>query len=101
MRFLLDTNAVIALLNAPDGPVGQRVRRHRPGDFGLSPVVIHELYFGAFRSLHRERNLARVDGLRFEIPAFDREDARHAGTIRADLAVHGTPIGAYDVLIAG
>lgn len=101
MRFLLDTNAVIALLNAPDGRIRQRVRRHLPGDFGLSSVVIHELCFGAFRSRHRERNLARVDGLRFEILAFDREDARHAGAIRADLAALGTPIGAYDVLIAG
>ncbi len=32
---------------------------------------------------------------------FDREDARTAGEIRAALARQGTPIGPYDVLIAG
>lgn len=31
----------------------------------------------------------------------DREDARAAGEIGADLARRGAPIGPYDVLIAG
>jgi tRNA(fMet)-specific endonuclease VapC len=33
--------------------------------------------------------------------AFSREDAREAGEIRATLAEAGTPIGPYDLLIAG
>lgn len=36
-----------------------------------------------------------------EILAFDHEDARHAGEIRALLSAQGTSIGGYDVLIAG
>jgi len=32
---------------------------------------------------------------------FDEDDARAAGTIRAELAAIGKPIGAYDVLLAG
>jgi tRNA(fMet)-specific endonuclease VapC len=32
---------------------------------------------------------------------FDDEDARTAGQVRADLEKAGTPIGAYDLLIAG
>ena len=32
---------------------------------------------------------------------FDREDARQAGELRARWAAAGTPISAYDVLIAG
>jgi tRNA(fMet)-specific endonuclease VapC len=39
--------------------------------------------------------------LRFEVLDFDREDARKAGEIRASLANAGTPVGPYDVLIAG
>ncbi|MBI4755773.1 MAG: type II toxin-antitoxin system VapC family toxin [Betaproteobacteria bacterium] len=101
MRFLLDSNAVIALLNDPAGHVSRRVRQYRPADIGLSAVVMHELYFGAFKSQRRDRNLAIVDGLRLEVIAFDQEDARHAGEIRAALAAQGTPIGGYDVLIAG
>ena len=46
-------------------------------------------------------NLVRIESLRFEVLAFDREDARHADEIRAMLAAAGTPIGPYDVLIAG
>ena len=39
--------------------------------------------------------------LRFEVLEFDREDALHSGQLRAELALSGTPIGPYDVLIAG
>ncbi len=101
MRFLLDANAVIALLNEPAGRVSKRVRGHAPDDIGLSAIVMHELYFGAYKSRRREQNLALVDNLRLEVVAFDQEDARQAGEIRATLAALGVPIGAYDVLIAG
>ncbi len=101
MRFLLDSNAVIALLNDPAGRVSQRIRQFKPVDICLSAIVLHELYFGAFKSQRRDRNLAIVDGLLFEILPFDQEDARHAAQIRAVLAAQGTPIGSYDVLIAG
>jgi tRNA(fMet)-specific endonuclease VapC len=99
--YLLDSNALIALLNDPSGPVSHRLRQYQPADIGISAIVFHELYFGAFKSQRRERNLATVDGLRFEILAFDHDDARHAGDIRALLSAQGTPIGGYDVLIAG
>ena len=101
MLSLLDTNAVTALLNAQGGLVSQRIRQYRPADIGLPSIVMHELYFGAFRSQRLERNLALVDRLRFEVVPFDQDDARRAGEIRAALAAQGTPIGGYDVLIAG
>jgi tRNA(fMet)-specific endonuclease VapC len=101
MRYLLDANAVIAVLNEPAGPVALRLRQHQPTEIGLSAIVMHELYFGAFKSQRRERNLTLVDGLRFEVLPLDQDDARHAGEIRALLAAQGTPIGAYDILIAG
>jgi tRNA(fMet)-specific endonuclease VapC len=67
----------------------------------FSAVVIHELYFGAFKSQRVEQNVARVDALQFLVLEFDDEDARQAGQIRAQLASKGTPIGPYDVMIAG
>lgn len=100
MKFLLDTNAVIALLKGdPDFMV--RLKEHRPEDFGLSAIVFHELFYGAFKSQRVTANLERVEELRFETIEFDREDARSAGEIRAQLAKAGLPIGPYDVLIAG
>ncbi|CCV09012.1 PilT protein domain protein (fragment) [Mesorhizobium metallidurans STM 2683] len=39
--------------------------------------------------------------MQFPVLEFDREDARHAGDIRAALATLGTPIGPYGALIGG
>jgi tRNA(fMet)-specific endonuclease VapC len=98
--YLLDTNAVIALLKGAQ-PLIAKVKARRPGDFALSSIVAHELYFGAYKRQRTEENLARLEILRFEVLEFDREDARSAGEIRAILARAGEPIGPYDVLIAG
>mgnify|MGYP001571552912 CR=1 FL=1 len=100
MRYLLDTNAVIALLDGNAG-VLRRIRRKAPMDVGISSVVAHELYYGAFRSRRKESNVALVDALQFEVLDFDKEDARASGEIRAGLADTGKAIGPYDVLIAG
>ncbi|MGH9201989.1 MAG: type II toxin-antitoxin system VapC family toxin [Vicinamibacterales bacterium] len=101
MRYLLDANAVIALLNDTTSPIARRIRRYAPRDVGVSAVVIHELYYGAFKSQRVDKNVARVDALQFPVLEFDPEDARQAGEVRAHLASKGTPIGPYDVLIAG
>ncbi|MGH9380631.1 MAG: type II toxin-antitoxin system VapC family toxin [Thermoanaerobaculia bacterium] len=101
MKYLLDANAVIALLNDVDSATAQRARQQRPRDVGISAVVAHELYYGAFKSQRARRNVALVDALQFEVVEFDHEDARQAGEVRALLAKQGTPIGPYDVLIAG
>jgi len=100
MKFLLDTNAVIALMQGHPG-FRAELERHQPQDFALSSIVAHELYYGAYKSQRVETTLARVAGLRFEMLDFDREDAICAGKIRAQLALAGTPIGPFDSLIAG
>ena len=100
MRWLLDTNVAIEVLRG-NAAVLARLRARAPGDVGVSAIVMHELFYGAFRSARVEANVARVDGLRFEVAAFEREDARAAGAVRAALATAGAGIGPYDVLIAG
>ena len=100
MKYLLDSNAVIALMKGHSGFLA-RLRQHQPQDFGISAIVAHELFYGANKGQRTAENLARIEALRFETLDFDREDARHAGAIRAELAAAGTPIGPYDVLIAG
>lgn len=100
MKFLLDSNAVIGLL-AGKVSLTKRVRRHTPQDFGISAIATHELFYGAFKSERRAQNLDVVEALQFEVVAFDQDDSRQAGAIRAALAMAGTPIGPYDVLIAG
>lgn len=100
MKFLLDSNSVIALLKGHAGFLA-RIRQHRPQDFAISSIVAHELFYGAYKGRRIAENLARIEALQFEVLDFDREDARHAGELRARLAGSGTPIGPYDVLIAG
>lgn len=101
MRYLLDANVVIAMLRDAASRPAQRARQERLGDVAVSAIVEHELYYGAFKSRRADRNVALVDALRFPIVAFDREDARQAGEIRALLTAAGNTIGPYDVLIAG
>jgi tRNA(fMet)-specific endonuclease VapC len=101
MRYLLDANAVIGLLNDTSSGLARRVRREKPADIAISTVVVHELFYGAFKSRRPEQNVALIDALQFAVLEFDKEDARHAGEVRARLALRGTPIGPYDVLIAG
>ena len=100
MRFLLDANVVIELLDSHPR-VTRNIRLHGPLDCGVSSVVMHELYFGTFESRHLEYNLGRLATLRFEILPFDADDARYSGELRATLARAGTPIGPLDVMIAG
>src|SRR5438874_6387695 len=101
MRYLLDANAVIAMLRDSASPPAQRARQERLGDVAISAVVTHELFYGAFKSRRSANNVALVDALQFPVIEFDREDARQAGAIRAFLSVRGVTIGPYDVLIAG
>lgn len=100
MSYLLDTNSVIALLKG-DAAAWEKLDAQSPDDCAISAIVAYELFYGAFKSQRRDENLARIDGLRFEVIDFDQNDARHAGEIRATLEAAGTPIGSNDILIAG
>lgn len=103
ITHLFDTNAVIMLVGARSSALLRRVEQMEPGRLGLCSIVAHELYFGAYKSQRIEYNLetVRLVLTDFVVLDFDREDARAAGEIRADLRMSGSPIGPYDVLIAG
>jgi tRNA(fMet)-specific endonuclease VapC len=89
------------LLNDGDSRTSRRARAYRPAEVGISAVVAHELYYGAFKSRRCDVNASLIDALQMEVVEFDKEDARQSGEIRAELAARGTPIGPYDILIAG
>lgn len=100
MTYLLDTNAVIALLNQDQSFIS-RLRQHRPKDFVVSSIVMFELYYGAAKSKKVAENLRKLSKLPFEEIPFDSLSSIAAGKIRAVLSRQGTPIGPYDVMIAG
>lgn len=104
--YLLDTNVCIALLNGRPEQVRVRSEQVRATDVsvGISSVVAFELWCGVGKSTRSEANaraLAASLAGPFEVVPFDEEDARAAGRVRAELVAAGTPIGAYDILIAG
>ena len=101
MRYLLDTNACIALLNKTSQALAGRIRAQLPIDIGLPAPVVFELYYGAYKSKQTVRNLELLDRMAFETVPFDAADARAAGAVRSQLEAAGRPIGPYDLLIAG
>lgn len=106
MSYLLDTNACIALINQNPAAVGARLDRAlaQRAQIFVSVVAAFELWYGVAKSARKEANAKRVETF-FSGPLtllpFDEGDAQSAGRIRAALEAAGTPIGAYDLLIAG
>ena len=105
MNYLLDTNAVIALLKNQPAGVRGRLRRavSRGASIGVSSVVLYELWYGVARSERRRDNAERLRVFlsgNIDVVPFDEQDAVTAGDLRATLENAGTPIGPYDLLIA-
>ncbi len=106
MKYLLDTNACIALINGKAPSVRIRLQKAMAEDAKVlvSSVVAFELWYGVAKSSRPEANARLVDTF-FAGPvsllAFEPEYAKIAGRVRASLEAAGKPIGAYDLLIAG
>lgn len=103
--FLLDTNVIVHALNGRVSAVDARLQRELVAGTRLlvSSIVIFELRYGIAKSSRRESSRRVLDAFLsegFEIVPFDNDDANEAGDIRAVLEAAGTPIGAYDILIA-
>ena len=104
--YLLDTNACIAIINGKPAVVRRRLQRALARGDGLlvSSVVAFELWYGVAKSQRKQDNARRVDAFLagpLDWTPLDEEDAHEAGVVRAELEAAGTPIGAYDVLLAG
>jgi tRNA(fMet)-specific endonuclease VapC len=70
----------------------------------VSAVVAFELWYGTAKRARKQANRQRLETFfagPLELVPFDDEDARAADELRAALETAGTPIGAYDLLIAG
>ncbi len=101
MRYMLDTNICIYLINKRPAKVLDHFRRLEVGDIGVSSVTVAELAYGVAKS-GSERNRAALEGflLPLEIADFDQKAAWKFGEIRSALERAGKPIGPYDVQIA-
>jgi tRNA(fMet)-specific endonuclease VapC len=105
VSYLLDTNAVIALLTNRPPTVRERLRKEASASLsiGISSIVLFELWYGVAHSQHRAQNTERLRALlagNISVVHFEEEDAVIAGDLRAELEGSGTSIGPYDLLIA-
>lgn len=102
MKYLLDANTCIRLLNQTNAGVTQRFMACEPADIVLCSVVRAELLYGARRSARVEFNLRRLEIFAAPLQSlpFDDGATHDYGLIRADLTAQGKPIGANDLMIA-
>lgn len=99
---MLDANLCIRVLR--DRPLHIRQRFEAEAHMlAISTVVLHELYYGAERASRPAEQREKVEAFAANLTVldFDREGARHAAQIKADLAARGNLIGPNDLLIAG
>lgn len=105
MSYLLDTNVCIAIINERVAIVDRFRRESRAGaQIFCSTIAAFELYYGIAKSQRKQANDRSVNiFLSGTVSPIDFEvaDAKIAGEIRATLEFAGTPIGMYDLLIAG
>ncbi len=103
--FALDTNVIIAAIKG-DAKVRKRFEKARgKGNTIVVPsIVLFELEYGIGKSARIDSAQADLkDFLKLvkDVIALSDTDAACAGRIRATLDFAGTPIGPYDILIAG
>lgn len=102
MKFLLDTNICIYIINRRPAEVRRKLEDCAVGEVGISAITVSELQYGVAKSLSRERNQAALDKflMPLEVLAYGEDAARHYGRLRRFLEVQGTPIGPLDLMIA-
>lgn len=101
MKYMLDSNMCIYLINKHPERVVQKFKLYMNGSLSISSIVLSELFFGAHNSHQKEKNLLTL--AKFTIPVevlpYDTIAAQHYGEIRAYLQKKGSLIDPLDMLI--
>ena len=101
MRYLLDTDICIYVINVRPPSVLQRFLAHEDDGLGISAVTAGELWFGVRKSgSRRDVQLLQRFLAPLEIAEYGAEAARSYGELRSTLEKRGTPIGPFDTQIA-
>lgn len=102
MKFLLDTDICIYILNNAAPKLQWYFRKYGPARICLSTLSEAELYYGALHSSRPDTNRERVR--KFVAPflklSFDSVAAQEFAVIKKQLVQKGCPIGSIDMLIA-
>ncbi len=102
MKYLIDTNICIYIMNNHPAKVIKKFKQFDPGEIAISAITVSELQYGVAKSKYREKNQLRLEEFiaPFEILAYDETAATAYGDIRSQLEKCGQPVGPLDFLIA-
>jgi tRNA(fMet)-specific endonuclease VapC len=100
--YVIDTNTLIYFFKGM-GNVGKILLKNPPSNICIPTVVLYELEVGIAKSGFQEERITQLEALTsvVKILPFGIDEVRCAASIRVNLEKKGTPIGPYDVLIAG
>lgn len=98
-KYLIDTNYAIQLFSGLK-TVEERLS-HDP-DLYLAAIVLGELFFGAYKSNHVQRNLKQINELKkiMHVLPCDEKTAEYYGEIKNQLFQKGRPIPENDLWLA-
>jgi tRNA(fMet)-specific endonuclease VapC len=101
VKYLLDTNICIYIINERPKRVRERFRSLAASEVGISSVTDAELAFGVAKSGSiRNRTALQAFLVPLDVVSFDLAAALAYGDMRADLERRGQPIGPLDLQIA-
>lgn len=103
MNYLLDTNICIYIIKQKPPEVIRRFNSLHGAQVMLSSISVYELFWGIEKNQSGKRNERALENFiaPLEVIDFTEDDARQTARIRAELQRAGTPIGPYDLQIAG
>jgi len=102
VKYLLDTNVCIRILNGSNRNILSRIETIKNDEIIIPSIVRFELYYGSYKSKIPTKTTYNLNQFlnSFETIVFNDTIAEIAGKLRADLSQKGTPIGPYDIIIA-
>lgn len=101
MKYLLDTNICIYIINKHPAKIQKKFNRLKIGDVGISSITFGELQYGVSNSSNPVQNQRALDGFLAPLEIFDfpADACPLYGDIRAKLKATGKTIGPLDLLI--
>jgi tRNA(fMet)-specific endonuclease VapC len=103
MKYLLDTNICIYIINEKPRKVLEKFEQYPVHEFGISSITHAELQYGIAKSKKKNRNQVALDEFLLPLtilPFHGKRLVERYGRIRAFLESKGKTIGPLDKLIA-
>jgi len=102
-KFLLDTCVISDFIKGEPGTL-QAIKSCQPADTSISAITMFEIDYGMALNPARAKKIGSLISAlirSIKILPFNENTGKFAAEVRATLKQKGTPIGPYDVLIAG